>query len=146
MTAAATGAAAGRPSPIPPDPPAEPRRPPLGKLRRRADFLLAARARRQGAAGLVLQARPRGPGEAADPAAVRLGFTCSRKVGNAVERNRARRRLKAAAAEVLPGLARPGWDYVLIGRPAATAARPFDRLKADLVWALARVHGEGRGE
>jgi ribonuclease P protein component len=111
--------------------------PGLATLRRRADFVAAARARRHGRAGLTLQARPR---DDADDA-IRVGFTCSRKVGNAVARNRARRRLRAAARTVLPGHGRPGWDYVLIGRPEATAARPFPLLCDDLAAALAAVHG-----
>lgn len=70
-------------------------------------------------------------------AATRLGFTCSRKVGGAVERNRARRRLRAAADAVLrPGPA--GWDLVLIGR-AATLDRPFALLVDDLRQGLARI-------
>ncbi len=70
-------------------------------------------------------------------AATRLGFTCSRKVGGAVKRNRARRRLRAAADAVLrPGPA--GWDLVLIGR-AATLDRPFALLVDDLRQGLARI-------
>jgi ribonuclease P protein component len=110
--------------------------PGLTPLRRRADFVAAARARRQGRPGLTLQARRRGDADDA----VRVGFTCSRKVGNAVARNRAKRRLRAAARAVLPGRARPGWDYVLIGRPEATASRPFALLCDDLAAALAAVH------
>lgn len=110
----------------------------LAILRRRADFLKAAQARRQGTAGFLLQARRRAPDEAGD--AIRVGFTASRKVGNAVARNRARRRLRAAAREVLPRRGRPGWDYVLVARPEGTAARPWRELVADLRWALDRVH------
>jgi ribonuclease P protein component len=115
-------------------------RPPAGldALRRRAEFLAAARGRRQGRPGLTLQARERAPAEA--PGAIRVGFTCSRKVGNAVARTRARRRLRAAAGAVMPHQGRPGWDYVLIGRPEATAARPFALLCDDLASALAAVH------
>lgn len=70
-------------------------------------------------------------------AGARLGFTCSRKIGGAVERNRARRRLRAAADAVLrPGPA--GWDLVLVGR-AATLDRPFAALVEDLRIALARI-------
>ncbi|SIS70788.1 ribonuclease P protein component [Phaeovulum vinaykumarii] len=114
-------------------------------LRQRADFLRAARALKQGADSFLLQARRRAPGEISDtadsaPALIRVGFTCSKKVGNAVARNRAKRRLRAAVREVLPGLGKPGWDYVLVGRPEATIARDFAELKADLARALGRIH------
>jgi len=112
---------------------------PLVTLTRRADFLAAARARRQARPGLLVQGRRRDPTEGGD--ALRVGFTCSKKVGNAVARNRAKRRLRAAARAVLPGLGRPGWDYVLIGRAEATAARPFPLLCDDLASAVAALHG-----
>jgi len=120
-----------------PRPPA----PPVQTLRRRADFLRAAKARRQAMAGFTLQARRRDAAEGVDPAAVRIGFTCSKKLGNAVARNRAKRRLRAIARAVLPGAGRAGWDYVLIGRPETTATRAFADLQADLAAALARIHG-----
>ena len=113
----------------------------LQTLRRRTDFLQAGRGRRQGASGLVLLARRR-EGADIDPDVIRVGYTCSRRLGNAVTRNRARRRLREAARLVLPRDGRPGWDYVLIGRQGATAERRFDDLLADLREALAGVHGE----
>lgn len=112
----------------------------LTTLQRRADFLRAASARRQGTAGFLLQARPRRADEAVPPQAIRVGFTCSRKVGNAVVRNRAKRRLRALARAVLPTAARPGWDYVLVGRPEATVTRDYAAMLGDLAHALARVH------
>ena len=60
-------------------------------------------------------------------------------------RNRAKRRLRAAAAEVLPEIGRVGWDYVLIGRPESTAARPWLDLLGDLRSAIAAVHEDRQG-
>ena len=104
-------------------------------LTRRADFVAAARALRASTASFTLQARGRG-----DDGPPRFGFTCSRKVGDAVRRNRAKRRLREVARLVLAPAARPGWDYVLIGRPAATADRAWDDLRDDAARALAKVH------
>ena len=86
--------------------------------------------------GFVLQARPRG-----DDAPPRAGFTCSKKVGNAVARNRAKRRLREVARLDLPRLGRAGWDYVLIGRFETTAALPLETLRTDLARALTKIHG-----
>lgn len=112
----------------------------IERLRDRPDFLKAARARYHRTEGFVLQARER-RGEEADTDVLRVGFTCSKKVGNAVARNRAKRRLREAARLVLPDHGRAGWDYVLIGRARSTAAHPFERMLADLRSALSRLHG-----
>lgn len=109
----------------------------LETITKRADFLAAARARKQGTKGFMLQARNRND----DNPAVRVGFTCSKKVGNAVARNRAKRRLRELARAVLPLEGRAGWDYVLIGRPEVTATRDFQDLLNDLRYALKRIHG-----
>lgn len=113
----------------------------LQVLGKRADFLRAAQARRQGTPGFLLQARARKAGEPVSPETIRVGFTCSKKLGNAVARNRAKRRLREIARMVLPTGGIAGWDYVLVGRPEATATRDFAALKADLARALAQVHG-----
>jgi ribonuclease P protein component len=113
----------------------------LQVLKQRADFLRCARAARQGAQGMMVQARQRRPDEGAT--GIRVGFTCTKKVGNAVARNRAKRRLREVARLVLPEHGRDGWDYVLIGREDVTAARPFEDLKRDLISALTKLH-QGR--
>jgi ribonuclease P protein component len=110
----------------------------LKTLQKRSDFLRAARARRQGTASMMVQARARRD----DIADMRVGFTCSKKVGNAVARNRAKRRLREVARMILPTLGRAGWDYVLIGRKEATAERPFELLKSDFVSALKKLHSD----
>jgi ribonuclease P protein component len=110
----------------------------LERLRRRADFLRVAGGRRKWVApGLILQTLPRGDADPA-PVALRVGFTASRKVGIAVVRNRARRRLRAAAAAVMPEHAAGGHDYVLIAR-ATTPSRPYAELLGDLETALRRL-------
>lgn len=116
--------------------------PPLVTLSKRNDFLKAARARRQGTSSFLLQGRKRSPEEAF--AGIRVGYTCSKKVGNAVARNHAKRRLREAARLVLPELGHDGWDYVLIGKKGDTSTRPFDLLLKDLRYALRKVHGDAQ--
>ena len=109
----------------------------VGRLKRRPDFLRVAASRRKCVMpGLVLQAAEMPPGMISHD--IRLGFTASRKVGNAVERNRARRRLKAAAAKVMPVHAVTGYDYVLVAR-ATTVSRTWQGLIDDLEAALKGV-------
>ncbi len=112
----------------------------LRTLTKRQQFLAAARARKQGTGGFLLQGRPR----CDDDPAIGVGFTCSKKVGNAVARNRAKRRLREIARLILPTHAHPGWDYVLIGKADKTAARDFKDLQNDLRYALRKVHGDAR--
>ncbi len=115
-----------------PDQPQAPRT--LLRLKRRAEFLhVASRGKKIPATGLVLQALPRG-----EDAPLRLGFTVTKKVGNAVVRNRTRRRLKEAARLLLASEPATGGDLVLIGRDK-TRARPFPLLIDDLRRALSRA-------
>jgi len=111
----------------------------LPVLKKRAEFVAASKALYQTAPSLTLQMRDRKDGDAA----VRIGFTCSKKVGNAVARNRAKRRLREIARLDLLAHALPGHDYVLIGKKDATALRGFADLRADLAKALAKLHGRG---
>ena len=114
--------------------------PALTQLTRRSEFTRTASARRQSAPAFLLQARKRG---AAEPETlIRIGYTCSKKIGNAVIRNRAKRRLREVARAVLPSTGLAGWDYVLVGRPGATIARPFALLLGDLRTALAQIHAK----
>ena len=111
----------------------------VARLKRRPEFLAVAASRRRWVApGLILQAARR-PEDSKVPPSPRIGFTASRKVGIAVRRNRARRRLKAAAEAVLPKAGQPGFDYVVIARNE-TLTRAFAELVADLETALRRVH------
>ncbi len=112
----------------------------LGRLTRRPDFLRVAEGRLKFAAkGVVLQARPAPAGSATE--GVRLGFTATRRIGGAVARNRARRRLREAARQIMPEAARPGWDYVLVAR-AGTLTLPFAKLADDLRAAAIAVAGK----
>jgi ribonuclease P protein component len=120
--------------------------PSLDRLRIRADFLRAARGIRRSNGSLTLETCPT-PEPALKPDAIRVGFTASKKVGNAVARNRAKRRLRAAAAALLPLYGVAGHDYVLVAR-TATLARPFpallEDLKAALVAAMAAAAAKAR--
>ncbi|MEF3048435.1 ribonuclease P protein component [Tabrizicola sp. L79] len=108
----------------------------LSTLKTRPEFLRAASARRHGTGGFLLQARCRND----DTARMQVGFTASKKIGNAVARNRAKRRLREVARAILPQLGQPGWDYVLVARPGATISRNYTDLLADLQGALRQIH------
>ena len=108
----------------------------LPRLKRRREFLaVAGSGQRAVAPGLILQA---GRPAAADTQPLRVGFTASKKVGNAVARNRARRRLRAASEAVLKPHGIAGRDYVLVARQA-TVDRRFAELVGDLAGALKRL-------
>ncbi|TMJ03335.1 MAG: ribonuclease P protein component [Alphaproteobacteria bacterium] len=108
----------------------------MERLTQRADFLAAAKGRKLPAGTFVLQARER-----RDAAPPRFGFTVSKKVGSAVERNRVRRRLREVVRRHAALLAQDGHDYVLIGRREALLA-PFDRMVTEFIGALTRLRGQ----
>ena len=107
-------------------------------LTRRADFLAANRGLRVARPGFVLLARANG-GDG-----MRHGITVTKKIGNAVVRNRMKRRFRALIREVLPEHGLAGHDHVLIGREGGVE-RDFALLRAELVAALARA-AAGKGD
>ena len=111
----------------------------IERLKLRIDFLRVASARRKWVTpGLILQSASRPATDAGDTAPFRIGYTASRKVGGAVRRNRARRRLRAAVAAVMPDRAMRGCDYVLIAR-RETVERPYSDLISDLETAFDKL-------
>jgi ribonuclease P protein component len=111
----------------------------MQRLRHRADFLAAAAAVKVSTKAFIVQARDR-----RDDGPARVGFTVSKKVGNAVERNRVRRRLREIVRHAARDATRPGHDYVLVGRRAGLSA-PFSGLLEDFTSALRRL-SEGRSK
>jgi ribonuclease P protein component len=112
----------------------------MDRLKQRADFLAAASGVKTHVTGFVLQIRERG-----DQRPPRVGFTVSKKVGNAVERNRVRRRLREVVRRSPGEPLQAGCDYVLIGRRAAIAL-PFERLTNDFYGALNRVNRPSKAQ
>lgn len=109
------------------------------RLRRRSEFLaVAATGRRWVAPAFVLQVGPRGPADDAVCGEIGLGFTATKRIGNAVARNRAKRRLREAARLSLPDVAEPGHDYVLVARTEVLTCA-FQTLMVDLEKAFSRV-------
>ncbi len=111
----------------------------IDRLRKRADFLAAARHMRRVCGAVTLEMAPTPPDQVPSPQTLRLGFTASKKIGNAVARNRAKRRLRAAAYALLPLSGRAGHDYVLVAR-AGILARDFAALKDDIAEAAQAAH------
>jgi ribonuclease P protein component len=109
----------------------------IGRLKKRPDFLACAQASHCARGAVLVQARARPDGEPGQ-SLVRAGFTATRRIGGAVERNRAKRRLREAARLLLPALGSPGFDYVFVARGGVTT-RPWPRLLDDVKSALIRL-------
>ena len=113
---------------------------PITRLKRRRDFVsITRRGQKWATPGLVLQSHRRKDAETTSRDGIRVGFTVTKKVGNAVIRNRARRRLKAVAGDVIATHGQDLFDYVLIGR-AGTLKRPYALLVSDLKTAMQRLN------
>ncbi|MYG42617.1 MAG: ribonuclease P protein component [Rhodobacteraceae bacterium] len=113
-------------------------------LKKRKEFLRLATGLKWHTKGFLIQGLPREAAET-DPT-IRLGITCSRKLGNAVTRNRAKRRLRNLAHDILPQFGEPGWDYVLIGFRNTNVNMNFEKMGQDLKWALEKIHHSVKAE
>ena len=110
----------------------------LTRILKRSEYLrVKQRGTSVAESGLVIQAAP--VANSSRYLHPRVGFTVSKRVGNAVKRNRARRRLKSIASDVLPNEGFQAWDYVFIGR-LVTLDRPYDLLLEDARSALRKIH------
>ena len=105
-------------------------------LSKRADFLAASKAEKYVGKSIIVQARPN------YLQTIRVGYTASKRVGNAVKRNRAKRRMRAAVAETLAFYGTSGTDYVLIGRAQTTCNTKFEELKDELICAFENLNAK----
>ena len=108
----------------------------LETLSKRADFVAASNAEKYVGKSIIIQARPN------SLQTIRVGYTASKRVGNAVARNRAKRRMRAAVAETLAFYGTPGTDYVLIGRAQTTCNTKFEELKDELICAFENLNAK----
>ena len=114
----------------------------LEKITKRPDYVGMRNGYKVSMPGFILQGKLRGVNASINPTVSRYGLTCSKRIGNAVKRNRAKRRLRSAVMAVLPYSALQGWDYVLIGKTNSTENLPFDIIKDSLTKALSKIHGK----
>ena len=115
---------------------------PLEKITKRSDYIEMRKGYNVATDGFILQAKQRTKDWVSRSKSVRFGITCSKRLGNAVKRNRCKRRLRALAKEILPKKGIEGWDYVLIGRFKATETLVFTKLRDDFVGALLEIQDE----
>ena len=112
----------------------------ISTLRKRSDFILVRHGRREYTKGVNIQAVRRIDEKFINEKIIRVGITCSKKIGNAVKRNRAKRRLRELSRLIMPHYAKQGWDYVLLGKAEETCYRPFKYLVQDLKIAIKKIH------
>ncbi|MEE2773464.1 MAG: ribonuclease P protein component [Pseudomonadota bacterium] len=112
----------------------------IHKLSKRSQYLRVAKKGNVRSEGFYLQGMQRSEVSGFPADLIRVGFTCSKKVGNAVLRNKAKRRLKHLAREVLPDGGKHGWDYVIVGQRKGTLAISFTKLKLNLKSSLNKLH------
>ena len=111
------------------------------KILKRKEFVAISSKYRVRAKGVNLQARKRSDKELCSiPDLIRVGFTCSKKVGNAVRRNHAKRRLRHLARDCLPIVGKRGWDYILVGHQKHTEEMHFNDLKSSFIIAVKKIH------
>ncbi|MCK0069348.1 ribonuclease P protein component [Kordiimonas laminariae] len=109
----------------------------LVRIKKRPEYLAVSSTRRRWVTpSFILQAKPPVGNDTETPP--RAGFTASKKVGNAVKRSKAKRRIREAARLVVPGNGQTGWDYVFVCRECMTDY-PFEKLCSDIKWALAKL-------
>ena len=118
-------------------------KPKIARIQKRADFLACAKGPHCARGAVLVQARARDENPA-ENSTVRAGFTATKRIGGAVERNRAKRRMREAARALLPQFASPGVDYVIIAR-GGVLKRPWVRLLDDVKSALLRLAAERAG-
>ena len=115
-------------------------KPILGKITKKSDYLKMRAGLKFATPGFIIQARNRRKENTIDSPQIRYGLTCSKRVGNAVKRNRAKRRLRALVKNIIPIEGLKGWDYVLIGKEKTTEEISFKILEENLIEALSKLH------
>tara|TARA_B100000475_G_scaffold188570_1_gene159364 strand:+ start:90 stop:461 length:372 start_codon:yes stop_codon:yes gene_type:complete len=116
----------------------------LEKITKHVDYAQMRRGHIISTSGFILQGRARNSDSLVNPNVARYGLTCSKRIGNAVKRNRAKRRLRSLVVNILPRSGLAGWDYVLIGKINSTESLTFDTLKETLSIALEKMHNRGK--
>ena len=116
----------------------------LEKITKHVDYAQMRRGHIISTSGFILQGRARNSDSLVNPNVARYGLTCSKRIGNAVKRNRAKRRLRSLVANILPRSGLAGWGYVLIGKINSTESLTFDTLKETLSIALEKMHNRGK--